>query len=345
MRRRNFKYLVLIFTLGVIIACNIPGVQPESSTALSTPNYTLTALFAPPQNIATQPLSPLPMVTDTPPLFLITSSPPDSPIESVSPTTSLSHTASPQLTSSLSPSPSEVITASPSATPTTAPSSTVAWSPCYRAGERFYAAHFSSPPVLDGVWDEWGATQYPATYVFYGSGNWTGSDDLSASFQVGWDSQNIYVAAKVIDDVYAQNATGQDIYKGDSIEILIDTNLCGDYYNTEINSGDDYQLGISPGRFDVTGTKEAFMWFPRSKTGERSEVSISSTRSGNVYRIEVAIPWSVFGVSPWAGQTLGFAFSVSDNDSASQNLQQSMATSVTTRRLTNPTTWGTLILK
>ncbi len=53
----------------------------------------------------------------------------------------------------------------------------------------------------------------------------------------------------------------------------------------------------------------------------------------------------IFGVTPGSGQFYGFAVSVSDNDNSSQNLQESMVSSVSTRRFLNPTTWGGLALQ
>jgi hypothetical protein len=57
------------------------------------------------------------------------------------------------------------------------------------------------------------------------------------------------------------------------------------------------------------------------------------------------IPWTVFGVTAEAGDRFGFALSVSDNDLTGAPVQQSMVSNVSSRTLTNPTTWGTLILK
>jgi len=48
------------------------------------------------------------------------------------------------------------------------------------------------------------------------------------------------------DDVFVQNQTGELIFKGDSLELLFDTNLAADSHSVLANS-DDYQLGISPG--------------------------------------------------------------------------------------------------
>jgi len=53
---------------------------------------------------------------------------------------------------------------------------------------------------------------------------------LQGSYRLGWDEDYLYVAVKVLDDQYVQNASGQDIYKGDSIELLIDTYLQDDFY-------------------------------------------------------------------------------------------------------------------
>jgi hypothetical protein len=313
------EVIVIVALTVVVMACVLPG-QELALVATSTPNMTMTALFAPPGNIATPTLY-APMVTLLP-----------ADGAGLTPTSTDTQTATPEITDT------------PTPTPTPTSTATTAWSPCYRSGERFYANYFSSPPVIDGDWSEWSSTQYPATYVFYGADSWVSSDDLSASFQVGWDYSNLYIAAKVGDERYVQNASGQDIYKGDSLEILLDANLCGDFYSTNINSGDDYQIGISPGNPDVNGNREAFLWFPQSSAGSRS-VAISAIESGGLYRVEAAIPWSVFGASPFSGQTYGFSFAVSDNDDPSQNVQESMVSAVVSRRLTNPTTWGTLILK
>ncbi len=128
-------------------------------------------------------------------------------------------------------------------------------------------------------------------------GDWKDADDLEGSFRVGWDNNNLYVAFKMIDDEYVQNATGADLYKGDGLEILIDTNLNADFSVTELNS-DDYQIGISPGKPDVNGTREAYVWYPASVAGPRTQIQIASARGAGVTRIEVAIPWTVLGITP-----------------------------------------------
>jgi hypothetical protein len=232
-------------------------------------------------------------------------------------------------------------------THTTAPSATqaqpTATVPFRRSGTTISAEYLSIAPTIDGSWEEWTSKQYPARAVAYGGGNRSGDADLEASFRIGWDNSYLYIAVKVNDDKYVQNAAGADLYKGDSVEILLDTNLMGDFYERAL-SADDYQLGLSPGKGGTSEAKEAFLWFPRSKTGGLSGVEIGAEGGDTLWRLEARIPWSDLGVSPAEGKRFGFALSVSDNDNTESNVQQSMVSSVAGRVLTDPTTWGDLVL-
>ena len=208
------------------------------------------------------------------------------------------------------------------------------------------ANYLNTPPTLDGDWSEWKdiTQEYPANNVTYGRSNWTGEDDLAGSFHVGWDTTYLYVAVKVRDDQYVQNASGENIYKGDSLEILLDSKLRDDYYYSQL-SPDDFQLGISPGRPDVNGTREAYLWFPTSVAGSKSGVKIAARSENGVYRVEAAIPWSLFETTPSVGAHYGFVLSVSDNDNPNENVQQTLVSNAAGRVLTDPTTWGDLELK
>lgn len=324
MRTRSFSRIVVLLLLaGVVMACSIPlpFVRKAFPAIEVTPNLTMTALYAVEYATATPPVVPTAM-PEQPTL---------TPSEMPTATVELATNTPTPATATLVPTVVPVFI-----TPVTGGGQT-------RPGGYFVANYLSTPPVLDGNWDEWTTTQYPAGNVVYGNDNWTGENDLTAAFRIGWDYQYLYVAAKVKDDVYVQNASYHDIYKGDSLEILLDADLYGDWYN-DVLSADDYQLGISPGRPDVNGVREAYLWYPYSIAGPRPEVKIAAIKEEGVYRVEAAIPWTVFGVSPAPGRHYGFAFSVSDNDNPSANVQQSMVSSVAGRRLTRPMTWGELVL-
>ncbi|MFP3855382.1 MAG: sugar-binding protein [Anaerolineales bacterium] len=209
-------------------------------------------------------------------------------------------------------------------------------------GQLLTAIRLQQPPTIDANLEEWPNQRYSATEVVYGRSNWSSGSDLSASFILAWDEANLYLAADVNDDTHVQLGRGNTIYQGDSLEILLDAMLHADFNTTQL-SPDDFQVGLSPGDFNSRPT-EAYRWFPRSVQGGLTSLDIEAAATTDGYLLEAAIPWIVFGVEPEVGDLFGFAFSVSDNDLAATTVQQSMVSSVASRSLTDPTTWGTLIL-
>ncbi len=232
-----------------------------------------------------------------------------------------------------------------SATQTAAPAVTTT-ADLERDASHVVAKYLSKKPVLDGDWGDWkqSTVAYPTYYVVYGLKAWENDSDCEASFILGWDESFLYVGVKVKDDTYVQNATGEVLFRGDSIELLIDTDLTGDFYSESLNE-DDFQIGIAPGKGSTSGIPEAYLWYPVSKKGSISDqIDISSTSTAGIYRVEVRIPWSVLQITPHAGMRLGFEFSVSDNDNPAENVQQTMVANIATHAFLNPTTWGELIL-
>jgi hypothetical protein len=205
------------------------------------------------------------------------------------------------------------------------------------------ALYLEREPTLDGVFDEWDLDRYDASRVVYGGEARDGEDDLSSQFMVGWDEEALYIAARVFDDEYVQNAAGENIFEGDSLEILLDTDVAGDYYLEALN-GDDFQLGITPGSPAPGAATEAYLWFPSSEAARAQGVKAIGSASDNGYRVEAKIPWDAFGVRAQTGRHFGFAFSVSDNDRSGRNVQESMVSNLPSRDLTDPTTWGDLVL-
>jgi hypothetical protein len=327
MLAKKIVYLSFISALTVVLAaCNLPGTSGEPTI---NPNLIYTAAA---QTLTAQQTT----AAQGTPIIL----PSATSAEGVVPTsTALPPTSTPLPTNTPLPTDTPVPTATPTNLPPT-PTSTSTQIP--RVSSE--AASLSTPPRIDGTWDEWTTTQYPIKNVVYGRDNWSGSSDLQASYRVGWDSHYLYVAVKVFDDVYVQNATGANLYKGDSIEVLLSTNPNADSSTLGLTAV-DYQIGISPGKPGIGQNMEAYLWYPQTKAGSLSNVAIGAVPMAGGYRIEVAIPWSVFGISPVKGQMLGFAVSVSDNDNKTQDVQQTLISSAPHRVLTDPTTWGLLTLK
>lgn len=307
------KPLFLLTLLGMVfLSCNLPTQEvifPTGTPIAVLP--TETTVF-----VLTQP------PTQTlPPALTATAS-------------SIPPTAIPTLTATSVPLPTHTLT------PTFLP--TVTQTPQTRQSSA--AAYLSSAPRMDGPWDDWNTTQYPLKYVVFRAANWSGESDLQASYRVGWDSSYLYLAVKVFDDVYAQNESGANMYLGDSLELLLSTTPYADSAASGLTSH-SYQIGISPGKGDLGEDTEAYLWFPKAKEGKLTNVPIGVEPMRGGYRIEFAVPWSVFGVSPARGDVYGFAISVSDNDKTNENVQQTMISSSRTRLLVDPSTWGLLVLK
>ncbi len=333
----NRSSLWLCLGLFVLMAaCTRPFSQPPTPFLFPTADLTLTAIYS-----VLTPSAPAPQATAAPtqginnpadggaatatlaPVFPTATSVPPSPTATSLPPTN-------------TPVPPTATSVPPTATATPVPL-------LVHPKGQIAAYHFASPPTLDGDLSEWSnAKTFPVHSIVFGKDNWFNNADLQGNVQVGWDANNLYIAIKVSDDLYVQIARGEDIYKGDSLEILMDTNLQSDFYVKSL-SADDYQLGISPGLHTPGNRPESYLWFPASLAGARTVNLFAGAISGG-YVVEAAIPWNIFNVTPQAGTHYGFAVSVSDNDRDGQVVQDSMASSVPTRSLVNPTTWGDLYL-
>jgi len=204
------------------------------------------------------------------------------------------------------------------------------------------AQFLPTPPSIDGDLGDWSGTTFTASQCVFGCSLYSGENDLSASYYIGYDVSALYLGVKVKDDQFVQLSTGHLMYKGDDVEIQLDTNLAGDFTDKFL-SGDDYQVGMSAGNFG-SHAPEAYRWYPASLQAPLPGVVIKAKQVAGGYTLEAKIPWIVFNVTPTSGARFGFALSLSDDDLPGSAVQQSLVSSVSTRTLVNPTTWGTLIL-
>lgn len=200
---------------------------------------------------------------------------------------------------------------------------------------------------IDGSLDDWDAVDLAASSdaLVYAVDDWDGSKDLEASWYLAWDEQALYVSVFVIDDVHAQYSTGSNIFRGDSLEIQLDTDRDGDFGSGI--SADEFQLEISPGNFaDIA--PEAWRFAGRNNgtyvDAPGHQIQVAAQPSDYGYLIEVRIPWSDINVTPTQGLVLGANLNVNDNDDEGP-LQEVMMSNVPTRSYRDPTTWGTLTLR
>ena len=324
MKKRLLYLSILVVVLGLLVSCNLPLIQPQTPPE-GTPNMTLTAFFDTSFNIP-------PTITPAQPGAEV------SPTAALNPTsTVVTNTPIPTFTSQ----PTILLPTQLTPTRTNTPGVK------QRGGKLMKAAYLDTTPVMDGTYAEWveDTYKYAIPYVVFQPKNWTGMEDLEGAFAAGWDNKYLYISVKVTDDVFAQNRSGEMMYQGDSVEVLIDADLAGDFSSSELTK-DDYQIGISPGNPDKGIKPEVYFWYPTGSKGTQAKVLVASLFESNpIYRVEVGIPWSLLGITPEKGLRIGFAVSVNDNDKPAENLQQTMISTAQYRNFLDPTTWGELVLE
>ena len=340
--------LRLIFIVGIMVVvltgCTLPGFSTPTPFSFPTPDKTMTALFEPTQAVpATSAPDDSSSGTDTEG-DQVTATPKVVPTntQEVKPTNGIPDTKTPS-----------------SPLPTNTAVSYVG--PAVRSGPTVVATKRTFGITVDGSKGEWTLPwQYVIDSVVYGGGNWTGEDDCSGDIMAAWDEDYLYMIVKVKDNKYVQEGEKEKIYLGDSIEIVFDRYVSGDYY-LQAMTGDDYQLGISPGRYGIETCMivngklsvgctpeppQAYLWSPKVNAGVKSTVKIAAVAGTSWYQVEFKIPWDLLGVAtPKAGDHYGFAISISDNDAEGELIQQSMVSNVSTRFYADPTSWGDLYLK
>lgn len=210
------------------------------------------------------------------------------------------------------------------------------------------APRAGTAPVVDGDLGEWtGLPVYSSPHLVFTGESWDGSDDLAAAWQVSWDDSFLYFAFSIADDIHAQNQTGNQTFRGDSIELQIDADRSGDYGPSI--SPDDFQITLSPGDF-ATLPPSAFR-FQGTSSGSMLDaptphaIVVAAAPGGAGYSLEAAIPWRDLNQTPAQGLVIGLAVNVNDNDRPGAAVQEFMKSSAPNRRFGDPTSWGTLTLQ
>ena len=203
-------------------------------------------------------------------------------------------------------------------------------------------------PILDGDPADWAALPfYTSPFTVFTDETWDGSDDLAASWWVAWDDVYLYFAFSVSDDIHAQSQSGNLTFRGDSLELQLDTDRPGDYGPRL--SPDDFQISLSPGDF---GALSPSAWlFQGTGGGDMVDapaghtIVVAARPTADGYTLEAAIPWTDLGLTPTPGLVIGLAVNANDNDIPGAAVQELMKSNVPTRRFGDPTTWGTLTLQ
>jgi|GEM_PF-1561641 len=184
-----------------------------------------------------------------------------------------------------------------------------------------------------------------AEQVIAGRKQWRGAADASAKVSVNWNSEAIRIRVRVTDDSIVKRAAGKSD-PADSVRLLLDTDLAGDYTALRSNE-DDFLLGIpvSEGQPAVSITNPVAF---RSSTPPRridpATVQVAQRVEGDGYEFEIKLLPGIFGRASFeAGFKFGLAVTILDVD-AGQNSTKILATSERVDGR-NPATWTTVELK
>ena len=182
------------------------------------------------------------------------------------------------------------------------------------------------------TYDETCAARYPD------SGDLT---DLAGRMQLAYDAENLYVAFVVNDDgLVTYSGPDERYFLGDSLQLLLDLDLNGDFDTAQLNS-DDIQIDFLPS----ADNPAAALWRLSTLTAAPLvDASIAVTPTDTGYFFEAAIPWLALNTNPQPGDRLGIVASINDNDTPETNAQQCIISTSPQRDWRNPVTWGTVLL-
>ncbi len=185
-----------------------------------------------------------------------------------------------------------------------------------------------------------------AAHRTFADASWDGSEDLTATWQLAWDNNNLYLAVTVLDDIHVQIQSSNLIFQGDSVDMQLDTDRLGDFERNNLSS-DDFQITLSPGDFN---TLPASVWrWTATDNGSLLDapdhgIIVRAQRTDTGYLIEAAVPWRDLNVTPSNGLVLGASFNATDNDRVGTAVQEVFYSHIASRTLLSPNTWGTLTL-
>jgi len=189
------------------------------------------------------------------------------------------------------------------------------WNPGNRTHTPRYelTIHRTAAPVtIDGNLEEWStAEQYTALPHDGRSPN-----DNSLSFSIAHDDTNLYVVARVTDDVILrQKDPGSDFWQDDCVEFWIDALNNTDFFNNMPHNPHCYQINIAPAANGKPTINTAYR-NPDWNNKIFPHVEAVSALTSNGYIIEARFPLNVLrgGTTPENPGKIGFNISVCDGD-------------------------------
>lgn len=179
------------------------------------------------------------------------------------------------------------------------------------------AAYAKKKPVIDGVLSdgEW-ETRLPIVLdknsVFeLTSGAYSGQDDLAANLYLEWDEENLYIAAKVTDDVFLQEHEGKMMWMDDSIQVGVSHEAVN---NSSYSLYTELCVALTKNGVQINKSSSD-NGVSKAVTNAKAEINNKGTET--IY--EIILPWDEIisdDVKVKAGDILKFNIMINDNDGA-----------------------------
>jgi hypothetical protein len=181
----------------------------------------------------------------------------------------------------------------------------------------FYEGKLDFNPIIhgtvqvDGVVDPGIIAASPFVQLSKGTvkmKNYTGPDDLDGSIWGNWDQDHFYLTAKIKDDVHFTPASGEEIWKNDSIQFALMAGIPGENLNW-------YEFGIS----DTPLGSQIFRWSSPNASAKglvtNGSLQVKRDEAQKVTVYELALPWSELApIKPEKNEAISFSLLVNDND-------------------------------
>lgn len=197
----------------------------------------------------------------------------------------------------------------------------VGFAPDIVDAERLVAERAPGPMTIDGSPDDWVGvtTAYALQHTVSGPPQVETrlGADSPGIMAVAYDDSRLYVFAVVDDDVYSQPNQGNQVWRGDALDINISTVPAGE--RPRKPDGQTFQLTMTP-LSEPTGQPDNVLFVGNGDAFDENTTSLPVTLSGSVepsgrWILEAGIPWAVFGLAgPPGNSPFAALFSVFDND-------------------------------
>ena len=154
-------------------------------------------------------------------------------------------------------------------------------------------------------------------------GNYTGLDDLSAVFRVGYDRQYLYLEVRVKDDIHLNDNVPTRIFAGDCLQFVIDANRDAKMKRMRGVKGcsdDDFNFASAlakgkPYTHCYTASAETRAKLLHKTYRITPEITRDEKAKTTLYRIKLAFA-DLAPLKPEKGRNFGFSLILFDRDSA-----------------------------